>query len=426
MVEQNELRQRKKNRNSKKKSKDDKTKEEKAKSGKKQPAPDATDKDAEFEKESLVQTFLRHPLVKVTPFILIPYAMYNFLHFIHLKRPDIVTDGTFGLIPMRPAIKSLEERQVLIIGSEVVENRNIVAGLQDSLKLEVVNEAFDAENYFCRDVSVSWFQIIRFLQPLESSTEDDEFVQYSTMKMWDELCLNRTDAIVSIFHPRNYRETNCSAYSRWSNCWARECLGVVNSQWGCAWNDSCEPSFARVLHQVRHPIRTIERLNSTFCPNEQWREPFLDLVSAWFPKRDWFVLSCLESMAWYVADFHNTLLKARDAGLIHGIFQIERTSPCEVASQAGFLAPLYEPNSEKISNLCHSDEGGNTGSKAALSSDAFSDTKAKSDDKKMALEDFHGGKHHSKRDAGDTSLADVLKELVSKLGYDGEANSEFL
>jgi hypothetical protein len=44
----------------------------------------------------------------------------------------------------------------------------------------------------------------------------------------------------------------------------------------------------------------------------------------------------------------------------------------------------------------------------------------------MALEDFHGGKHHSKRDAGDTGLADVLKELVSKLGYDGEANSEFL
>jgi hypothetical protein len=426
MVEQNELRQRKKNKNSKKRSTDNTAKEEKAKSGKKQPAPDATDKDTEFENENLVQTFLRHPLVKVAPFILIPYVMYHFLYFIHLKRPDIIADGTFGLIPMRPAIKSFEERQVLIIGSEVIENRNIVAGLKDTLKLEIVNEAFDAENYFCRDGSVSWFQIIRFLQPLESSIGEDEFVKSSTLKLWDELCLNRTDAIVSIFHPRNYGKNDCSAYSQWSNCWARECLGVVNSQWGCAWNGSCEPSFARVLHQVRHPIRTIERLNSTFCPNEQWREPFIDLVSAWFPKHDWSTFSCLESMAWYVAEFHNTLLKARDAGLLHGIFQIERTSPCEVASQAGFLAPLYEPNSEKISNICHNDEGDNTASKAALSSDAFSVTKVESDGKKLTLEDFHGGNHDSKGEAGDTGLADVLKELVSKLGYDGEGNSEFL
>ena len=65
-------------------------------------------------------------------------------------------------------------------------------------------------------------------------------------------------------------------------------------------------------------------------------------------------------MGWYVVDFHTTMIKAGDADLVDGIFQIERVSSyCDVASQAGFLdafsTTAYQPNVKRTTKVCHDD-----------------------------------------------------------------------
>jgi hypothetical protein len=129
-------------------------------------------------------------------------------------------------------------------------------------------------------------------------------------------------------------------------------------------------------------------------------------------------------------DFSNTLIKAREEGLIDGTFQIERTSPCEVASQAGFMqsvTAVYEPNAKKTSDLCH----GEKPDKNAQSPDSFTKIKEENGVKiaglgTMTLEDFEGGKHGNQLPPGDRTLLEKVKELVSNLGYDQEEDSEFL
>jgi hypothetical protein len=374
--------------------------------------------------ETLAQTFFKHPLIRVVPFILIPYVLYNVIYFLSLSRPDIITQATFGLVKLRPALQPQQEHQVLIVGSEVTENRHVMTGLARSLKLEIFHEAVDAQNYFCRDGSVSWFQIMRFLEPLEESSEFG-------LDSINELCLTRTESLVGFFHPKHYDYSKCSAREKWSKCWAKECLQIVTSEWGCAWKEdaSCTPPFARVLHQVRHPIRTIETLNATFCEKEDLMVPFVRLVSTWFPNLNWDKLSCLEAMSWYVVQFHKTMLKAREAGLVHDMFQVENTSPCEVASQAGFLegfSAAYEPNPTRLAKLCQDE----TNTEAQVQN-TFSKIKEKNDGKqqeedKLTFEDFQGGKHGSQRGPADTSLEDEVRKLVKKLGYDQNEHVEFI
>jgi hypothetical protein len=414
MPDQSNLRQRKKASNKKKKQ----TTENENKVA--SVPPPSTTTDGDIEKETLLQTFLRHPLVRVTPYVLIPYLIYHAIFFVELRRPDIITKASLGLVTLRPALDAQDPRQVLILGAEAAENRYVMTGLAQPLKLEIVHEAFDADNYFCRDGSVSWFQILRFLEPLDSPGADRE-AKRAQIDSWKELCVDRNHSFVELFHPKEYGPTECNAYQKWSPCLSRKCLATVDSLWGCAWNANkeCPQKFSKVLHQVRHPIRTIEMLKATVCPTPKLKGSFLRLVSGWFPHRDWSRLSCSEAMGWYVVDFHTTLIKARDAGLVDGIFQIERASPCEVASQAGFLdafsTTAYQPNVKRTTKVCH-DEKFND----AQSPDTFAKVKEKNGVKipglvTVTLEEF-----------GDAALVKALTNLISNLGYDGDQDSEFV
>jgi hypothetical protein len=430
MTDQSTLRQRKKTSNKKKKAAE--KKEDVA-----PPPPTATNEDSNT-KETLSETFFKHPLVRVFPFVLIPYIVWNAIYFITLQRPDIISRGSLGLINLRPALEPQDERQVLILGAEIAENRYVTEAMAKSLDLEIVHEAFDAKNYFCRDGSVSWFQIMRFLEPLNDVSgkgrEFDNKNQVAQLATWKALCVGRNTSLVEGFHPNQYEPSStCSSRDKWSGCWAKECLETINSLWGCAWNEDkpCKQQFSKVLHQVRHPIRAIELLNSTLCSNENLKPSFMGLVKGWFLNRDWDSLSCLEAMAWYEIDFQNTLIKARDAGLVHGVFQIEKTSPCEVATQAGFLdefSAVYGPNAAKTSKLCHDESSLNSDPQSPYT---FTKFKKKSGVKipgydKLTFEDFEGGKHGSQLKAGDMTLVNELKKLVSNLGYDREEDSEFL
>ena len=131
-------------------------------------------------------------------------------------------------------------------------------------------------------------------------------------------------------------------------------------------------------------------------------------------------MPCLNAMAWYTVDFHKTLMGAREAGLVHGVFQIESTSPCEVASMAGFMdesTALYTPNAEKITRGCRELDG----SLDAQSEDLF--TRVKKTNKGDVIP---GLTPVTLKDFDDSRLAKEVKNLVSVLGYAKEGDSEFL
>ena len=428
MPEQNSIRRRKKT--NKKKKGTEKKEEDVVKSPKKASRKDNED-------ETLLQAFLGHPLIRFGPLVLFAYLMYHGQYYIRLRHPEILAQGTLGLINLRPAVTPQDERQVLILGAEMADTQYVATGMADALNLEITSEAFDAQNYFCRDGTASWFNIMRFLQPLNVAaridgefSDADKLAQVDTFK---EMCVDRSNTFVQVFHPKFYAPSqNCSVGGKWSNCWAKECVEQITSMWGCAWKDEepCPLQFSRVLHQVRHPIRTIEMLNATLCEDEQLKSPFMKLVKGWFTGRDWDNLSCLETMAWYEIDFHNTLIRAREAGLVDGVFQVETTSPCEVAAQAGFLneySAVYGPNVPKTSKKCD----GSKPEAKQQSKDTFAKVKEENAPNVAAFErlsykDFEGGRHGSQREDGDMTLVEDLKKLVSDLGYDGDTDVEFL
>lgn len=367
--------------------------------------------------ETLSQTFFQHPLVRVAPFVLLPYVIYQTIYFATLRKPEIISKATLGLVNFRPSLTAEDPRQVLILGPEIPENRFVSGGLASPLKLEIVHEAFDAQNYYCRDGTVSWFQLMRFLEPIADSSEN----KYARFGAWKELCMERNHTIIQLFHPKEYGiPTECSSYDKWSNCWAKVCFDTIKSIWGCE-NDEfidCPQQFSRILHQARHPLRTIETLQASVCPYPALRESFLNVIAGFFPARKWDSLSCLDAMAWYTIDFHNLLLKARAAGLVHGVFQIENTSPCEVAAMAGFVdEPLYPPTADRITRYCRELEG----STNAQSPDCF--TKVKQENKGDKIE---GLIPVSIDQFGDAKLKKELKKLVSALAYDKQGDSEFL
>jgi hypothetical protein len=372
--------------------------------------------------ETLKETFFKHHLVRVAPYVVIPYIIYQLIYFLTLRHPEYVSSGTLGLINQRPALKPHDVRQVLILGPEFPENRYVTAGMVSPLKLEIVYEAFDAYNYFCRDGSVSWYQLMRFMDPVVVQSQENN----STLAAWKELCMDRNHAMIKLFHPKEYGMTSCSSYEKWSKCWAKECFNLVTNLWACEKDDTrdCPQRFSRILHQVRHPLRTIEALNASVCPNPQLKDSFMAVVRGFFPERDWKSMSCLNAMAWYTVDFHMLLIQAREEGTIHGMFQIENTSPCEVAALAGFQDPessLYAPNVEKTTRLCRNDDV-DRGNLDAMSQDLFA--KVKTTNKGDDIPGLTPVSLHEL--AGDNRLAKDVQNLITLLGYDKEGDGEFL
>lgn len=94
-------------------------------------------------------------------------------------------------------------------------------------------------------------------------------------------------------------------------------------------------------------------------------EEFAKFPVAWFgrhPYKDQDSLSsCLWTAGWYVIDYHNVMLQAKKADLIHNTYRIEDTSPCQVAEMAGFwkdaVDAVVDPDDEFIINIDEFEDG---------------------------------------------------------------------
>jgi hypothetical protein len=214
----------------------------------------------------------------------------------------------------------------------------------------------------------------------------------------------------------------------------------MTKEWGCArWDDGCHLStpFAKVLHQVRNPLSVVETLVATYCEstsefdsksdgavlNGSLSRSFVRFNNALFTERkDSFTdLSCIEAASYHVIDYSKAMIRAREEGLIDGMYKVETSSACDVAELAGFKdksATLYEPNYATAIVKC------------AFAMDPAREIMALpsmvTSNAGVSLDwpDFEGGKHGSKRKAGDMTLVKELKKLMDSLGYDPKEKRE--
>jgi hypothetical protein len=274
------------------------------------------------------------PFYAITITIGLPFVVKGLYLYLFLKRPDLVAQYTG--IQLRPAVSLTESRPLLVVGTMSGGTTQVAHELQKTLGLEVCHENSETTQYFCRDGTVSWFHGLRFLQKSPNAVQHVQSLGL--------MCTNFTPSMG--FHPHMYRATSdCSTRQQWSSCWIRECLELLNDEWGCAWAANseeitakeCQTPYARSLHQVRHPLRTIESLMAKFCPNNVDVDPgFVQFATAWFPHHDFSSYSCLEATGYYAWEYHTAMRRAVKTGLIQESYRVEETSPCQVATAAGF------------------------------------------------------------------------------------------
>jgi hypothetical protein len=409
------------------------------------PADGANEKDSD---PTLASVFFGHPLIRVGRFILIPYLLFNALNCVALQHPEWVGLATFGILKLRPSLSPFDERQVLIVGASVADNRLVASKLSDILKLEVAHETFDSLHNYCRDGSTSWYQLMRFL-PYAASSHDKKTNVNATLvgrrkvEAFQELCIQRSSPLVSqVLDPRKYAaSTECSSREVWSSCWSKECFYTLQNMWDCANDDRhqsaiadperfCKPAFRRVLHQTRHPLSTIQQLNQTYCASDKMEHSFQKIVSGFFPHRDWDSIdSCLEMITWYTLDFESTMLRSRQAGVVHDMFPLESTSPCEVAALAEFTDPanaLYAPHVDRLTTLCHSSADVAADNKATSKHIFVPKASKKSQANSLTWEDLALELHEEskKPNKKETHLMELLKNLAKDLGYGQGAEDE--
>mmetsp|Transcript_15356 Transcript_15356/g.25602 ORF Transcript_15356/g.25602 Transcript_15356/m.25602 type:complete len:404 (-) Transcript_15356:928-2139(-) len=356
------------------------------------PPPDA--------EPTMWSTFLSHPLVRMLPVIIIPYFCYRAYYFLRLQHPEYL-GGMF-----RPAVALTQERQLLVVGSLASGTVVSAASLNDMFQLEVARDASDTMWHFARDGTASWFHGIRFM---ERPSDKEIF----------EFCMNQK-APKAGFHPTMYRSTsNCNERDDWNNCWARECITLLDQEWGCGLAvQKCETPFRTTLHQVRHPLRTVESLvTSHICVDgmeSKVRPAFVVLLKLMVPSLE-TTDTCIEVAVKYVLAYTRAMLSAREQGFIAAMYQMEQATPCQLADLAGFANPetaVYGPNYEKIDSVCS--QPFSPGKEVI----GISEKTQINAEVALPLEwsDLRGGMHGSKRT--DNDLETALRELTIELGYD--------
>lgn len=332
---------------------------------------------------TLWETFKGHwslPFYGITIAVMVPYFLHSWYLYLRLERPDLVAQYTQGLVQWRPAVPIDALRPVLIVGTISGATTQVAHDLEYYMDLEVCHENSGTTRHFCRDGSVSWIHGLRFL-----NRTADKMQHYASLAA---LCTNFTPNMG--FHPRMFRDnSNCSIRTKWGKCWAKECLDLIHHEWGCAWNQQidenilvtetnpgtpCQTPFARTLHQARHPLRTVESLVSKFCPDDsqQIDAGFAQMVQALFPQHDFGAYSCLQATSYYVLEYHQAMQRAVQAGLIQQTYQVEETTPCQVASLAGLdgfgsssaaadddatNTALWKGSKEAVTRVCQDPQG---------------------------------------------------------------------
>eukprot|EP00977_Amphora_coffeiformis_P029139 scaffold38993_cov183-Amphora_coffeaeformis.AAC.4 len=371
--------------------------------------PSAADEPGE---KTLWQTFSSHwslPFYGITIAVLLPfYAQKSYL-YLTLERPDLLAKYSGGLIRLRPPVALEDTRPVLIVGTISGATTQVAHDLQYLMDLEVCHETSETTRHFCRDGTVSWFHGIRFLPRAKD--------QMKHVKSMADLCTNFTENMG--FHPRMYRDTSeCSLQTKWSKCWARECVDLLHAEWGCAWVDDstpqtaidpatpCQTPYATTLHQARHPLRTIESLLAKFCPKDTMDEGFVKIIQALFHQHDFGSYTCLQAAGYYVLEYHKAMRKALKGGLIQQSYQVEETTPCQVASLAGFNSEsdvVWRGSQERVTRVCANPNDGGEGHTTMTS------TEYKVNYGKVAL---------SKANFTDQTLWNELVALTKDLGYE--------
>ena len=423
MAKKPEIRQR---RSAKKKESSSKS----TKTSKQTPAPAAKPtSEADDKSETLWETFSNHPLTVAGLIILIPYMSFHCFYYFSLKRPDFLQTATLGLVSLRPAVHLSDTRPLLIVGSMGSGTRAVSAGLSQILDLEMAHESTDAEAYFTRDGTVSSWLGLRF-QPRPAPT-DPLFGTVLT-----KLCLNRTS---SIFHPKFYRPSNCSLRQKWSDCWKQECIKLVGKEWGCALvedsddptKNTCLPPFGRILHQVQHPVQAIQELMAKVCPGARDRTPHPGFSQLAGPFIDKEYGSCLEIVSWYVINFSTTMIKAQHAGYVHGMYQYENVTLCDIVNLGGFFeisepefassdkgngvnSVVYPPVEAKLVKKCHEQQQEEEKNESTDATTLLPRLASLQDERRKLLsytwDDFSA--------AGGEALKNALRDLCTTLGYD--------
>ena len=101
-------------------------------------------------------------------------------------------------------------------------------------------------------------------------------------------------------------------------------------------NNCYETPFRKVLHQVRHPLCTIESLVTKFCINEvegELQRPFFVFSNALFPQHNFSDMSCIEAANYYVYEYNYAIINAN----IDATYHIEDMTPCQIAKLAEFM-----------------------------------------------------------------------------------------
>jgi hypothetical protein len=312
--------------------------------------------------ETLWQTFYRHPVVRITVGVVVPYAIYIAYLYVRLQKPELLS-----LWSLRPAVGVPDARQLLIMGSMSSGTTQVAAELSRLLDLEVGHEQADTAWNFVRDGTVSHFHITRYL-PLENTTAS----LLTRVNLAVQLCGDTNTSAAHYkslenmgFHPFMYQASTCSYRQRGmgDNCWRKECYAAVLREYGCAVRDDCVTPFARSLHQVRNPLRVLESLVVKFCTHVEAAYPvesFRILANATFPEHDFYqyngTSSYIEALGWYVVLYNQILVKATSAGLIDGVYRVEDVTVCEIADLAGLLdssTTVYGPNHDRVAAICH-------------------------------------------------------------------------
>ena len=587
--------------------------------------------------ESMWLTIKNHwtfPLWIITIAVALPYGLYLLYLYLRLQKPHWIGQLTGGLVQWRPAVCQTNERQVLIVGTMSSGTSQVAHELKKELQLEVGHETAETRWNFVRDGTVSWFHGIRFLSSSlhyhhhqdknnNNNPQKDENIKRHRFMGIAHLCRQLLPGMG--IHPLMFRDVgHCSIRDTshagaggrgsmigglldrfltsingsdgndaqpWSKCWIKECMTVLDQEWGCATNQAvveasvsgttqgrrlgqvvqseqdltqhvgrrrgttplpssapteaerlikaategddvgsnnnndkssssvaplhtCPTPFRRVLHQVRHPLRTIESLVVKFCrggggdgddasasPNGNQQQDevdarswlhkgtlhpsFVTVANALFggtpseflqdttttkkndPQYDqdegsshshyyyyhnFSTYTCLEGTSYYWLEYTAAMDVALQQGRIHHRYQVETTSPCQVAQMAGFLespTAVYTPHVERLQTQCRlAGGGGGEGVDAKekqqrqpqheqlpMVSTQYSVNQKKNNNKStnkqdggrlqqqqraltLTWDDFLGGRHGSTRPTNDTALVEHLQYwTVEKLGY---------
>ncbi len=268
------------------------------------------------------------------------------------------------------------------------------------------------------------------------------------------------------FHPQMFKASKtCKSQDKWSSCWRKECLQLVQQEWGCAvttkmtldlsrklietnsalWDEddhadhqqhSCITPFNKVLHQVRHPLRTLESMVVQFCqgddeilnPNATLHPSFVAMANALFGEHvghDFGDYTCIQGVAHFIVEYNNALLEQQSAAPPGNTankmtrFQVETTTPCQVLQLAGFLSQetlVYPPHWNQLNQLCNSDDS-DSNSNSPLHRPMISTTKDKVNQDGLNLSWEQLDKMELNLPASQ-KIVPILKQLTIALEYE--------